>query len=123
MKYLEILRNCKGKRIAFDIDQTITIDEPVDWLNINEEERRKLILSCKPHKPMIDLLNELSMNNLVYLFSSRSDLYQCETHQWLKRNGVSGKFFILNKPTFDWFIDDKAINAIELQKELDDERK
>ena len=121
MSYLKELRKCKGKRLAFDLDKTLTLDSVKDWDTYGVNELAEKLYKLKPNRPMIDLVNQLSENNTIYIYTARNDYRQELTYKWLKVNGVNFKYLQMNKNHFDFLIDDSAISAIELQKELEEE--
>jgi uncharacterized HAD superfamily protein len=105
----------KDKIICFDLDGTLTV--PVEFSDIRKmtpEMMEKIYEELEPNKQMIEKLNQLAENNLVYIYTARDDLYQDITIKWLKRHGVNYKFVMMKKPFFDMLIDDKAIRPEEL---------
>lgn len=109
------LKKWKGKLIAFDLDLTLTTDCVEDYEDLNIKQQRIAFSKLKPDEEMIDLLNHLSENNTVYIYTSRSDLLQDVTYKWLKDNNVNCDYFRMGKPGYDLFIDDKAMNVSDFK--------
>ena len=109
---------CKGKRLAFDLDKTLTVGEVDGWADMTMNELADALYTLEPNKEMIDFVNELAQDNTIYIFTARSDFRQELTYKWLKRHGVNFKYLQHNKNHYDWIIDDKAINALDLNEEI-----
>lgn len=99
-------------RYCFDIDGTIC--------STDESHNYEL---AKPFQDVIEKINELYKNNYIVLFtarggSSKIDWHDLTVHQ-LKKWGVNYHELIdKNKPSYDIFIDDKAINSVDWRKSL-----
>jgi uncharacterized membrane protein len=111
-----------GKTIAFDLDLTLTITDNGDWQNRTLNDNKKLLSLVRPNLEMIAYLNRLSRFNTVYIFTARSDILRKMTETWLRKYEVDYDFLVFNKPTYDCLIDDLAVNANDLLKEIDNER-
>ena len=113
MKKIELLK-WKNKIIAFDLDLTLTLDSVENYLDLSPKEQEKLFRHLKPNKEMIDLLNELSKDNTVFVFTARNDCLQRVTNDWLKKHNVKCDYFLVGKPGYDLLIDDKVIRPNEI---------
>lgn len=100
------------KRFAFDLDGTLT--KHALFPNIFDStptEMYELYANVEPDKQMIEYVNQIyDSGHIVFIFTSRWDLYERVTKKWLDKWGVKHHYFICNKPYFDCFVDDKAIN-------------
>jgi len=105
------------KRVAVDIDGTITKKGrfPEIW-EITPSELYKAYATCEPDEEMIQVVNNLyDQGIIVYLYTSRCDLHEKVTKDWLKKHGVKYNYFIMNKPFYDFLIDDKAIHPEQVK--------
>jgi uncharacterized HAD superfamily protein len=107
----------KRKRIAVDIDGTLTRKGYFpNIFEITPTDMAKIYKSVKPDTDMIKIVNSYYKNGyIVYLFTSRSDLHERITKKWLDKYKVKYHYFIMNKPYYDIFIDDKAIRPEEIK--------
>ena len=105
-----------NKIIAFDLDGTLTINSIIDFKKKTPEEMEKIYIELLPNLKMIDILNCIAQDNLVYIFTARDDIYQDVTIKWLKRHGVNYKFVIMKKPFYDILIDDSTMSPEEAVK-------
>jgi uncharacterized HAD superfamily protein len=105
------------KRIACDLDGTLTLKGKFPEIyNITPQELWKVYERVKPDVQMIKILNKLYKKGyVIYIFTSRSDLFQRQTKKWLDKNKVKYHHFIMNKPFYDLLIDDKAIRPEEIK--------
>jgi len=93
----------KNLKLAFDIDNTLVENGTPD----NE------FLDADPIEEMIDLVNMLyDEGHEIFLFTSRSSIYgQKKQEEWLRNEmGIKFHYLYMNKPLFDIFIDDRAID-------------
>lgn len=108
----------KRKIIAIDIDGTLTADGYIKnvW-KINLDELDDYYEKVEPNKEMINQVNRLYEKGfIIYIFSSRWDIFQHTTKHWLLKHGVKFHFLTMNKPYYDFLIDDKAINPKEVEE-------
>lgn len=106
----------KRKRIAFDIDNTITEDPKIDIWNTKPKDLLKVYRNLKPDKEMIEIVNKFyDKGNIVYLFTARNDMFQRVTKKWLDKNGVKYHYFITNKQFYDLYVGDKAVSPEQLK--------
>jgi uncharacterized HAD superfamily protein len=107
----------KRKRIAFDIDGTITKQGWFpDIYETTPIQLGKLYDKAEPDLEMIRLVNKyFNKGYIVYLFTSRSDLHERVTKKWLDKYKVKYHYFICNKPYYDCIIDDKCIHPSQLK--------
>lgn len=106
----------KGKIIAVDLDGTLTnVACPENYKKLTIEMLEKVYLEMEANKSMIEKINILAEDNLVYIFTARDDLYQDVTIKWLKRHGVNYKYVIMKKPYYDLLVEDKAIKPEDLK--------
>ena len=107
----------KRKRIAFDIDGTITKQGWFpDIYETTPIQLGRLYEKAEPDLEMIKLVNKyFNKGYIVYLFTSRSDLHERVTKKWLDKYKVKYHYFIMNKVYYDIFVDDKAIRPEELK--------
>lgn len=112
LDYKEDIDNKSTKSIFIDIDDTICYyDNSNDKLDYNK---------AKPNYNKIKIVNELYENNHITMWTARGaitgiDWYQV-TKQQLDKWGVKYHNLRLDKPAYDLFIDDKALNCLEQVK-------
>lgn len=99
--------NLKNKKIICDIDNTICMTIGTDYKN------------AKPWKERIDFLNSLyTLGNEIVYFTARGTETGIDwrklTEKQFKEWGVKYTKLIFGKPAGDVYIDDLAINSIEL---------
>ena len=96
------------KTICFDLDGTICTPEKI----YNKQY-------AKPNVELIKKINELyhSGNNII-IFTGRNSLEWRATTDWLYKNGVEYHQLIMNKPYYDVYIGDKAINIEDYGKSI-----
>jgi len=102
----------KKKRIAVDLDGTLTKQGKFNniW-DITPMQLIEYYENVEPNKDMIELVNKLyDKGYTIYIFTSRSNLYQRQTKDWMDKNNIKHHYFITDKPYYDVFIDDKAIH-------------
>ena len=105
------------KRIAVDLDGTLTLKGrfPEIW-HITPMELLNAYDKVKPDLEMIKIVNNLYKKGyIIYIFTSRSNLFQKHIKQWLKRYKVKYHYFITDKPFYDILIDDKAVRPEEVK--------
>ena len=107
------------KIIAVDLDGTLSTQGSFpNIMDLTPNQLNKIYRDMKPNKKMIKFINDLATKgHLIYIYTSRWDLYQDVTAKWLKKHGVKYEFFQMNKNYFDFIIDDKAINVADIQKD------
>ena len=108
----------KRKIIAVDLDGTLTEKGHFPELySMTFEELHKLYNKVKPRKNIIKKVNEMyDKGFIIYIFTSRYDIYQHQTKHWLQKNGVKYHYFVMNKPFYNFLIDDKAVTPEEFLK-------
>lgn len=115
------MRNCNKKRYAIDIDQTICETINGDYNN------------SKPIYPRIWKINKLfdEGNSIIYfsargMSSNKGDVDACYdqyfelTTNQLKKWGCKYDNLVLGKLSYDYIVDDKAINSDEFFNNLHD---
>ena len=115
--------NDKRKIIAFDLDGTLTeVGHFKDLWKMTFLELEDVYVKVKPRKDIIKKLNELyDKGYIIYIFTSRYDLYQHLTRHWLKKHGVKYHYFVCNKPYYDRIVDDKCLDPKDIDKLLEEE--
>ena len=110
----------KRKIVAVDLDDTLTIDGYIlDLWKMSLTDLENFYISVKPRKDIIEKVNKLyDKGCIIYIFSSRWDLFQHITKHWLKQNCVKFHYITLNKAYYDILIDDKATTPEEMDKWL-----
>lgn len=105
-----------GKRIAVDLDGTLSMDSHVpDYMNKTPNEVIEILSKMEPNQKVIDVVNKLHANgNLIYIYTARNDVFQQCTVDWLKKHGVKYEYLVVNKEYYDYFLEDKAIHPEEL---------
>ena len=105
------------KRIAVDIDGTLTEKGKFpDIFKTTPEDLLKSYKEVTPNKFMIDWVNKMyDKGYVIFLFTSRSDLFQSHLKEWLKENHVKYHYYIMGKPYYDMIVDDKAIRPDEIE--------
>jgi len=111
----EKLLGLEGKVVAFDLDMTLTTDTVDNFMQLTPEEQRVAFMNVTPDYDMIDVLNKVAEKNLVYVFTARSDILQKVTHDWLEKHNVNCRYFVVGKPGYDCFIDDKTWNVNDVR--------
>lgn len=115
----------KDKRpiVAVDLDGTLTKVGHFDNLwKMTFLELKKVYKNVKPRKDIIKKVNKLyDKGYIIYIFTSRYDIYQHLTKHWLQKHGVKYHFFIMNKPFYNFLIDDKAFMPEDIDKILNRE--
>jgi uncharacterized HAD superfamily protein len=107
----------KRKIIAVDLDGTLTEKARFPEIyDITPRELGKIYSKVKPKNSIIKLINHLyDKGYIIYIFTSRNDLFQRQIKKWLAQNKIKYHYFITNKPFYDILIDDKAIRPEELE--------
>ncbi len=86
------------KKVFVDIDGVLTHEtEGHDY-----KERT-------PRSPMIQYINELYESHHITLYTARFGCDREITLKWLKENNVKFHELIMDKPQYDFLIDDRAI--------------
>jgi len=110
----------RRKIIAIDLDGTLTkVGYFKDLWEMTFLDLEKVYENVKPRKDIIKKVNRLyDRGFIIYIFTSRYDLYQHLTKHWLKKHGVKYHYFIMNKNFYDILIDDKAYRPEEMDEIL-----
>lgn len=104
------------KRIAIDIDCTITKKFKLDIWDTTYREMEKIYDNVEPDHKMIKIVNKFYDEGYrIYLFTSRNDAFERPTKKWLDKYGVKYHYFIMNKPYYDIIIDDKSITPEQIK--------
>ena len=104
------------KRIAVDLDGTLTKRGLFhNCMNLTPNQLNEIYKKAKPDLKMIELINRLNRYYVIYIFTSRNNLHQKVTEEWLKKYNVKYDYFIVDKPYYDVIIDDKAITPKEFK--------
>jgi hydroxymethylpyrimidine pyrophosphatase-like HAD family hydrolase len=70
-----------------------------------------------PKKDMIGIVNNLYENgNMIIIYTARSWAEYRITEHWLNTNGVNYNLLMCGKITYDYWIDDRAINSSNIKK-------
>lgn len=113
----KLLKETKGKVVAFDLDCTLTIlrhEQGIDFMNLTPNQFIKVLYAAKPNKTAIAILNDFAVNNHIMIYTARASYTKDITYQWLEENEVHYDEIIFRKATYDLFFDDKAYNANKL---------
>lgn len=113
----EELLKLKGKKIAVDIDKTITIGDIPDFMATSPNEQIKLYEETVPDEEMIEFFNKVAENNQVYYYTARNNVLNGVTNRWLDKHNVKRTHFVTGKEGYDVFIDDKAWNVDVVHKD------
>jgi uncharacterized HAD superfamily protein len=98
------------RRIAVDLDGTLTQKArfPDIW-DLTPKELWDLYEKVEPDNEMIEKVNQLyTEGNLIYIFTSRTNIHQRITKKWLDKHKVKYHYILMDKPYYDILIDDKA---------------
>jgi phosphoserine phosphatase len=109
----------RKKIIAVDLDGTLTNECYIDkfWsLEINElAEFYKT--RATPNKKIINQINKLyNKGFIINIFTSRWDLFKEQTITWLENNGIRYNELHMNKPFYDFILDDKCVKLDEVRR-------
>jgi len=101
----------RSKVVAVDLDGTLTEGAYIDnFWDITTLELGKHYLNAKPKIKIIKAVNSLyDKGYIICLFTSRWDLYKPQTKEWLQKNGVKYHELWMNKPFYDFILDDKSV--------------
>ena len=92
-----------NKIIYIDIDGILTKEtKGIDFKNRT------------PNLENIQIVNSLSINNKIVLYTSRYIIDCFTTRKWLKKYNVVYNKIIFNKYKYDYFIDDKCYNNFKI---------
>jgi len=114
----ELIEKEKIKRIAVDVDGTLTKEGqfPQIW-GMTIKDLYNFYESVEPNVGMIEWVNKMyDKGFVIFLFTSRSDLTQAQLKSWLKKHKVKYHFYVMGKPYYDIIVDDKAINVDDKAK-------
>ena len=99
----------KPLKIAFDLDGTLTLDKNKGW---SDEQ----CLNARPNLPMVNLVNKAWRDgHLIIIYTARRWSRREATVYWLQKNDIKYHTIEMQKLNFDLLIDDKALNAKDLQ--------
>jgi len=117
MKQKDMMKRDKVLRVAVDLDGTLTkIGHFYDLWGTTFAELYPIYHDVEPNKKMIKIVNDLyDKGYVVYIFTSRYDIYQKVTEEWLKRYGIKYHYFTMNKPFYNILIDDKGYRPDEIK--------
>jgi len=101
--------NIKDRKVYnVDLDGTLTYNEP--WWDVTP----------KVNPIMRDYIRDLLHNgHIIIIWTARPWNFANETVGWLIANKIQFHGLMMGKGGADYYIDDKAINALELTKELE----
>jgi uncharacterized HAD superfamily protein len=105
----------KRRRVAVDLDGTLSKQAffPNIW-DITPTELWDLYEEVEPNLEMIKIINErYAAGDLIFIFTSRGNLWQRQTKKWLDKHKVKYHYIIMDKPYYDIFIDDKGYRPEE----------
>jgi len=106
----------KNKKIVIDIDGTICEEKPTF---------EKCLAKIKPGAK--EFIKKLKLDgNFIILYTARSWSEYNMTKDWLSKNNISYDLLMCGKPTYDIWIDDRAIKFLNwdsLKTDLLGERK
>ena len=106
----------RGRNIFFDMDGTITNETGIpDFEDTTIKEHSNFFSNVTPNKKIIQLINKLFLHNNITIYTTRIDLHEKVTEEWLRKHKVKYDNIIFNKPYYDYFIDDKNINPRDLE--------
>ena len=99
-----------GATIFVDFDSTITVGTGKPWWVDNLDE--------EPRSEMIELVNDLyKRNHTIVVYTARREEVRNETEYYLNKWGVLHHALVMEKPGYDFLIDDRAVSdetALEL---------
>ena len=96
--------------VCVDLDGTLTLDKSGGW---NDEQ----CLNAKPNVPMIDIINKAWKDgHLIIIYTARRWSRREATIYWLQKNDIKFHTIEMQKLRFDLMIDDKCLNADDLQR-------
>lgn len=106
------MQNIVNKIIAVDFDGTITLDSPYP-------------ITGKPNMNMVNLIKKLQVNNKIILWTCREGKYLEEALNICSSLGIVfdevneniDKTSSSRKIYADYYIDDKAVNVLDILKE------
>ena len=88
----------KNKKIVIDIDGTICEEKPTF---------EKCLAKVKPGAE--EFIKKLKLNNFIILYTARSWSEYNMTKDWLDKHNIQYDLLMCGKPTYDVWIDDRAI--------------
>jgi uncharacterized HAD superfamily protein len=106
----------KRKIIAIDLDGTLTKEGyfPEFW-DMTLRELDECYEKMVPINEMVEKLRELKDRGfIIYIYTSRWDLFQTTTLNWLKKNNIPHDFIVMNKAFFHSIYDDKSKTPEEI---------
>lgn len=110
------LLKLKKQIIAIDLDRTLTTTKDPCWHKTTYGQAKEFYLNkVKVNKKMKNLVNKLSVNNKIFIYTSRDDYYMEVTEKWLAKNHILYDWLMMKKPIYDLFIDDKVLNVRDLK--------
>lgn len=95
------------RRIAVDVDGTVTADHP-EWWNGDFGE---------PHTEAIEWVNQQYINgHTIMLYTARPESVRHETAAWLRDNGVRYHALVMEKLSAAMYVDNRAVPAKLIQQ-------
>jgi uncharacterized HAD superfamily protein len=115
-KVEELLSESSEKKIAVDVDGTLTVNAHIpDFYDRTHTQMKEYYLNCKPRQDIIDWVNKKADEGwIIYIYTARDDIYEKQTIEWLKKHNVKYEYVVMKKLYFDLFIEDKAVRPEEL---------
>ena len=118
MSLTDNIEKARKKVIAADLDGTLTNIRyiPGFW-EMTMKELGDYYLTLSPNNDIKRKINNLYDNGFtINIFTSRWDLYKPQTKKWLEQNEVKYHELQMNKPFYDFIIDDKAIELNNIER-------
>lgn len=108
----------RKKVVAVDLDGTLTNVRYIDdFWELSMNNLGEYYEELSPNKEIIDEVNRLYKEGfIINIFTSRWDLYKNQTIRWLIKNNISYHELHMNKPFYDFIIDDKALRPDETKQ-------
>lgn len=94
--------------VCFDIDGVVTVET-----SGHDYENRT------PNCKNIKIIHNIYKRRSRFRVTFHTSRYGCDkeiTEQWFKKYNIPFDEIIYDKPKYDWFVDDKAINVNDLEK-------
>jgi len=107
----------RKKVVAVDLDGTLThVSYIKNFWELSMNELGEYYISLNPNRNMIRETNRLHRRGFtINIFTSRWDLYKRQTTEWLRKNHVRYDELIMNKPFYDFILDDKCVKLDEVR--------
>lgn len=94
--------------VCFDLDGTLTIEDVV--INYSNVSYKEMYRKRTPRTEAIQMLNKLSKECVITIWTSRYENDRKVTEEWLKEHNVQYDKLIMKKPCADVYIHADAIN-------------